>query len=534
MIGLVNVFLLILEVYGMTKSTPSTLDNPLVDYYVSLIITGVIFLIQIILFFQTWKALDSYGKMLPNSILNADNVRVNEEDIRLINIEKSLYSQIFSKLVDDLNSYFLKNKGVVDFEIIKSIIERQVDSEEELASSRISSPIYVGLMGTVLGIVLGMYSIANQTLEDSTKFSDVINSLIGGVAIAMIATFFGILFTMLSNFYIYRNAKSQVERNRNNFLTFIQTELLPHLQSSLHQTLNVLGKNVEKFNKTFKSNIDAFDTKFKESIESLKTSVSSLNDGMGKIVENTKMQQNFIDELREIHFQNLAKSNKDLLARLIKTTPILNSFITEQEKLNKTIQDTDRFVQKVSDLLDRISTFEESVNRLGQNINTNEFLGNEVLIRIDKNLKYLDQQSELLIQHSNDSTSGLKEHFKAELEKIQRLTQTIQSEIEKALDFNIDRNPLMKLSNLDDIKGSLESLNGLFSTNGESTSEIAMAIKSLNSLVSTYKQIADELVAISTSIKNIDSKALTSHSLEEVIKRHKNGEAENKGWWPFK
>lgn len=65
-------------------------------------------------------------------------------------------------------------------------------------------PLYLGLMGTMIGVLLGIYElISSRGLSsllsggDSSEAASGVESLLSGVALAMIASFFGVLLTTL-------------------------------------------------------------------------------------------------------------------------------------------------------------------------------------------------------------------------------------------------------------------------------------------------------------------------------------------------
>ena len=78
-----------------------------------------------------------------------------------------------------------------------------------------------------------------------------------GVSIAMSASFIGLLFTVLNSTY-YKTARKNVEIAKNDFYTFIQTELLPILNQSVSSSVFMLHTNLVKFNDNFTVNINRF------------------------------------------------------------------------------------------------------------------------------------------------------------------------------------------------------------------------------------------------------------------------------------
>ena len=137
------------------------MDDFIHRYYIELFVSIIIVFVQYIFFVSAKKGLRYFKKFIPekdfneNDILNSDV----EENLKLIKNDKSAYLPEFSKLIDSINNYLTKNKGVIDFAVVHSLIERNIKSNEEIASSNVSLPLYIGLMGTFLGIIYGLSKI---------------------------------------------------------------------------------------------------------------------------------------------------------------------------------------------------------------------------------------------------------------------------------------------------------------------------------------------------------------------------------------
>jgi biopolymer transport protein ExbB/TolQ len=453
-------------------------------YWISIIISIFIIIIQLKFFVSAIKNLQYFKKFIPEKDFNENDILTSdvEENLKLIKNNKSAYISEFYNLIESINNYLTKNKGVIDFAVVQSLIERNIKSNEEIASSNVSLPLYIGLMGTFCGIILGLLNIADSGVTDSN-----INSFIGGVIIAMVASFFGLLFTVINNFWNLKNAKSTVEIRKNVFLNFIQTELLPHLQSNLYQALDILRVNINNFNEKFETNIKLFDNKFTTNINNLKESADKISGGMNQIVENTEIQKDYLKEFKSLNFIKLSKANLEFLNQIKESAPLFTKFIEKQKQLNNTVTKTETFILKIDNLLNRISTFEDSINNLGEHIKISDYMGSDVIMKIQKSLDHLDNEREILRQHgdtssqtirsffeeesekikqltvnirqhSNNTNDSIKDFFEDEKKKIKDLTNNIKEQIENALKFDIENNPLQKLNLLENINNYWENI----------------------------------------------------------------------------
>jgi len=209
-----------------------------------------------------------------------------------------------------------------------------------------------------------------------------INSFIGGVVIAMVASLVGLFLTVINNAKNFKDAKNDCDKKKNSFYNFLQVELLPHLGNSLFDALDRLKYNIGDFNNKFENNIELFDANFSENISSLRTSVQSLSENIGSVVENTKTQRDFLVELKTIGYDRMAEANVKVFQLLKETGPTFIKFIEKQKELTQSVEHASGLVQTIEGILNRIKTFEESINNLGETINSRQYLGNEVLKRI--------------------------------------------------------------------------------------------------------------------------------------------------------
>lgn len=95
------------------------------------------------------------GEMVeaPNTIVKVSEVVVDDKET----------SSLLRDVIKTINNYLKKNKGgAADFHLIKDIVERHTDSLDEEINHKLPVPIYLGLMGTVLGIIIGLFSLRFQ------------------------------------------------------------------------------------------------------------------------------------------------------------------------------------------------------------------------------------------------------------------------------------------------------------------------------------------------------------------------------------
>lgn len=195
------------------------------------------------------KELEKFLKDLPkrttsqnsisNTIQDVDDEYIEKQteefDIDLIKIKRGS-NALFEEIVDETNAYLCKNVGTsADFSLLKDICERKIESLEAQISSSINVPLYLGLIGTFIGIITGVGGIAFNVEElfSSSNMSS-LSALLVGVVIAMIASALGLGFMIYNSAINYKNALDECDKNRNDYYDFLRRELMPVLSNNLN------------------------------------------------------------------------------------------------------------------------------------------------------------------------------------------------------------------------------------------------------------------------------------------------------------
>ena len=149
-------------------------------------------------------------------------------------------------IIRSTNAYLVKNKGIAsDFGILQNICERRLEGEDALISDSLSTPLYLGLCGTFVGIVCGVAGMLLKGLDGG------LDSILIGVAIAMTASLLGLALTTWNKVISYPECAKGVEMAKNDYYDFLQKELMPSLSlgvaGSLASFKDVLGSFISKF-----------------------------------------------------------------------------------------------------------------------------------------------------------------------------------------------------------------------------------------------------------------------------------------------
>lgn len=233
----------------------------------------------------------------------------DKEEVSLISLpgENPLQKEINRVL----NNYLIRNKGAAsDYGLIKDVVERNCNSLEEEIETQTPWPLYFGLMGTMLGIIVGIGDIAINVGFDQfvEKPEEHIGGLMGDVAMAMIVSCCGILFTTTLSFFA-KKAKSILETRKNAFYSWFQSELMPIISKENASTgLKRLEENLSKFNESFEDN------------------VKELNATFSVVKETSGNQALLMKTLNKMDLKKMAEANIEILSRFNQTVGQLEKF----------------------------------------------------------------------------------------------------------------------------------------------------------------------------------------------------------------
>ena len=147
-------------------------------YILVVLVIIAIIVAQIYIYRNTKKKIATYKSIFPNSTSSysivekeiqtescSDDDDVYVEDIDTISVSQlniNTDNETLKEIRDALNMYLQKNRGAAsDFYLMKDVVERYCDAEEEEINIQQPIPLYLGLMGTMVGIIVGilMYTI---------------------------------------------------------------------------------------------------------------------------------------------------------------------------------------------------------------------------------------------------------------------------------------------------------------------------------------------------------------------------------------
>lgn len=399
------------------------------------------------------KDLDHY-----DSLADAESQYVNVAILE----KRTAQSPVFDKIRDSLNTYLLRNKGsVADFNLIKDITERNSNALEQDIHITLPTPLYLGLIGTMSGIVVGLgIFVSTVSFTDGTNteggqtvdYMAGISELLIGVCIGMLSSALGLALTVYNSVVRYKGAKSLVENRKNDFYTFIQTELLPILSQNLNTGFHNLQLNLMHFNNEFSNNL-----------QDLKGMMSKNNEAL-------IAQSRIVDSLEKVDINEFVRANLTVFSELKGSIDALRDFNKYINLLNTFVDRSNSLNEKVLQLLNR----SDNLETLAQQVTTNLSDNKRLMLFLDTYFGALEGHGKLL----NDSVGKIDNLMSKGFADLQ---ENIKNNVHVLVDFsNRERDKLQEVMrenrtsltnlqhleglnrNLSDLKKSMEENNRIF------------------------------------------------------------------------
>ncbi len=228
---------------------------------IEIVVISIIVIAQLTVYFRNKRAIrklrNAYPEIQELEIelvsVKAQKVGSHEEESPTTNelgkvgtIKKNgKHSEVFNQIVEATNDYIIKNKGGVSFPALEQIATRRVNSWEEGIESVLVLPLYIGLLGTFSGVIVGLSKIVAVGFSDQA-----IQTFLGGVLIAMVASAFGLYLAVRSN-GIFKRAKQKRDEQEYNYFSFIRLNLLPPSHKTVPTDFKSLRYNLNSFHEEF-------------------------------------------------------------------------------------------------------------------------------------------------------------------------------------------------------------------------------------------------------------------------------------------
>lgn len=302
------------------------------------------------------SSLQKFVNNIPNRYL-----KIGEEDEHIAHTDLSLIvtqsgkhiNRRFEIIIDRTNKYLCKNTGTsADLGILEDICDNQKNALEDEIHNSLNVPLYLGLAGTFIGIITGLFGVDfNEIFGSDTTELTGLQHLLYGVIAAMGASFLGLGFTVYNSAVTYKKAVTESNEGKEEYMDFLRRELMPLLSNSMASSLNslrgVLGHFVDKFGR----NLDAY-----------ADSAELLNDNLEK-------QHLVLQEINQLSLTRTANKIAETFMQLKDSSESLSVFQSYQKQLNSTIDNMSKAVNQIQELLGKFDEFGVGLSLIVSNQN---------------------------------------------------------------------------------------------------------------------------------------------------------------------
>ncbi|GAA4359266.1 hypothetical protein GCM10023185_25740 [Hymenobacter saemangeumensis] len=324
----------------------------------------------------------------------------------------------FGQIVADTNEYLLNNRGAAaDFGILKDISERHAESLDDEIQAQIATPLYLGLLGTFTGAILGLVALvgnpfaevsANPAADTSFSNNDV-QRFLGGVLIAMVGSLIGLAFTLAGN-HLLKQARAVRDRYKNAYYTVLQKSLLPKLNSDMQTGMSNLKAVLDTFNTDFFSKIqnDFF------------SKISEFTPLIASITDNISIQKNFLEKIEQIGYSELANATIKVFDRVDESAQTFEKFLGYQQALNNTVTHGAEVAQVIVALLNRLKAVEEGLASVPQYLQQHDDALRQQVAFFSQHGKLLNDLGAQIRQGLSEGVHKIDTELDARLLELQR------------------------------------------------------------------------------------------------------------------
>jgi hypothetical protein len=273
-------------------------------------------------------------------------------------------------------------------------------------------PLYIGLAGTFVGIIIGLWNIDFKTLSatsTATISTESIGQLINGVITAMFASLVGLTFTVINSAIVYKPAAYKNDTDKNLYYDFIQRELLPYLNTGVSRSLGTLKDVLEHFVQKFGANMDDY----KESGD--------------KLNENLQLQHLVLEEINELGLSKTATKIGEVFGKLKESSDDLAIFQEYQKGLNIYVDKSEQVAEEMSTIIAQFKDFNNNLKAISQHTLVSQELQKQFKESLEKHFPTIEDHREVWRGQVDEFNQDVKEVYKELQNYFRATTENIQN-----------------------------------------------------------------------------------------------------------
>lgn len=256
-----------------------------------------------------------------------------------------------------------------------------------------STFVTIGLLGTCLGIVLGLFNFDT----DATRIKDSVKELLSGLRLAFIVTILGLIFSL-----IYKRRVNDILNKYGDIQPPDSPEFLEMRQTNL--LLRDLNRGIGSLNRAFSEELI---TKIQESNKKLSDNLSTFGKNLATSNHNA-----LLEALKEV-IEDLNSGFRDTLGLLVKQN--FSELTNSIDSLNNWQKENKAYIEDFARRYEKIVQYTEDMNTNLENIvttNANLLSQNGKLHNIVESLNSVmvqDTKFREITSNLNNASSNIKE-----------------------------------------------------------------------------------------------------------------------------
>ncbi len=427
------------------------LKQIIADNWISILIFFVFLAIQIWLFLRTKRRLNKVAAIFPVGEFTKSTSEQEKAQIDLV-----YNHDTFNMMARTINNYITENSDSIDLNEMKDIVNRTTEKEYDAATSDTAFPMYLGLMGTYLGVAYGLFELvyAMANTEGHMFGSENVYVFIGGVVVAMLTSLFGLIFTTLSN-----NKASSVSESldvdKGEFFSFLQIKILPSLPSTLAQTLKTelqrsigtlgttigaLDQTVRTLNTelrdTFQGITSEFGDKLTQSLSSIQQVVTTLTSSASDYAASMQMQDQILTKMNSAAFSRVLDKIASTVERCDQISETVDLIEEKSDSIyahqSASIELQQRLLASQVTLYDTQEAFAKNVQELGQSFSNDT-------VQLHERLNNVTLEAQRRLNTLMQEPVQMYKYIETTMEQFARIERFVESVTAQEFDTQTER-----------------------------------------------------------------------------------------------
>ena len=359
----------------------------------------------------------------------------------------------FGLIVYNINNYLRKNNNAVaDYHLMKDIVDRNCEVKEEEIATLLPFPLYAGLVGTMLGIIIGVATLA-ASLQEADLDLLTIRPLLSCVGMAMVASAAGIVITtQCSN--KFKEAQKAVAKDKDDFLGWIQAELLPNVGGDLPSALSKMAGNLNEFNKVFSTNV-----------ANLRSTLKTVNDSYAA-------QAEVLDRIKGWKIDRIATANAEIYDKLKNSTEDIGLLVDHLNSLSHSFNMQNQNAERMATLL---GSWEYEAN------DRKQFIGKAVA----QTDQFMKDELKKITESADQIANQMSKAFTQQVQKMEEQTEALPKLVKELENLVSVRQLISNMQNA--TENQTRKLNELTTAINKLAQAKAPATTATAPVVTTYK-----------------------------------------------